>query len=48
MESEMTKTALPRPEFVVAQALSPSADLLAWLARQPPASGFSAPSTIFI
>jgi len=32
----MTKTALPRPEFVVAQALSPSADLLAWLARQPP------------
>lgn len=31
----MNKTALPKPEFVVARALLPKADLLAWLNQQP-------------
>jgi hypothetical protein len=35
MEAEMDKTASPKPEFVIAQPLTPSAALLAWLGKQP-------------
>jgi hypothetical protein len=35
MEAEMDKSASPRPEFVVAQPLTPRAALFAWLGHQP-------------